>query len=31
MHEAATISFHLLRPQWLVALLPVFAILAPVL
>jgi Ca-activated chloride channel homolog len=31
MHEAATIPFHLLRPQWLVALVPVFAILALVL
>jgi Ca-activated chloride channel homolog len=31
MHEAATIPFHLLRPQWLLALLPVFAILALVL
>src|SRR5215831_19737950 len=31
MPEAATIPFHLLRPQWLIALLPVIAILAFVL
>jgi Ca-activated chloride channel family protein len=31
MHEAATIPFHLLRPQWLIALVPVFAILALIL
>ncbi len=31
MHDAATIPFHLLRPQWLIALAPVIAILALVL
>jgi len=31
MHEVATIPFHLLRPQWLIALVPVVAILALVL
>ena len=31
MHDPATIPFHLLRPQWLIALLPVIAILALVL
>ena len=31
MHEAAALPFHLLRPQWLIALVPVVAILALVL